>query len=48
VPDFEAGAMENVGAVFVRETLLLVDPDTITVADKNRFADVLRHELGHM
>ena len=26
VPDFEAGAMENAGAVFFRETLLLVDP----------------------
>ena len=26
VPDFEAGAMENAGAVFFRETLLLLDP----------------------
>jgi puromycin-sensitive aminopeptidase len=28
VPDFEAGAMENAGAVFFRETLLLLDPAT--------------------
>jgi puromycin-sensitive aminopeptidase len=30
VPDFEAGAMENAGAVFFREALLLVDPETAT------------------
>ncbi|MFM8411677.1 MAG: M1 family metallopeptidase, partial [Alphaproteobacteria bacterium] len=48
VPDFEAGAMENVGAVFFRETLLLVDPDTITVAEKKRVAEVIAHELAHM
>ena len=27
VPDFAAGAMENTGAIFYRETLLLADPD---------------------
>lgn len=48
VPDFEAGAMENAGAVFFRETLLLVDPDTITVAEKKRVAEVIAHELAHM
>ena len=48
VPDFEAGAMENVGAVFFRETLLLVDPESITVAEKKRIAEVIAHELAHM
>ena len=48
VPDFEAGAMENAGAVFFRETLLLVDPKTITVAEKKRVAEVIAHELAHM
>lgn len=48
VPDFEAGAMENAGAVFFRETLLLVDPHTITVAEKKRVAEVIAHELAHM
>jgi puromycin-sensitive aminopeptidase len=48
VPDFEAGAMENVGAVFFRETLLLVDPKTISLAEKKRVAEVIAHELAHM
>jgi puromycin-sensitive aminopeptidase len=48
VPDFEAGAMENAGAVFFRETLLLTDPKTVTVAEKKRVAEVVCHELAHM
>ncbi len=48
VPDFEAGAMENAGAIFFRETLLLADPDTITVAERKRIAEVVAHELAHM
>jgi puromycin-sensitive aminopeptidase len=48
VPDFEAGAMENAGAVTFRETLLLVDPSTITLAEKKRVAEVVAHELAHM
>lgn len=47
-PDFEAGAMENAGAVFFRETLLLVDPATVTLTEKKRVAEVLCHELAHM
>jgi puromycin-sensitive aminopeptidase len=48
VPDFEAGAMENAGAVFFRETLLLVDPQTATAQEKKRVAEVVCHELAHM
>jgi len=48
VPDFEAGAMENAGAVFFRETLLLVDPATVTLAERKRVAEVVCHELAHM
>ena len=48
VPDFEAGAMENAGAVFFRETLLLVDPATVTLAERKRVAEVIAHELAHM
>jgi puromycin-sensitive aminopeptidase len=48
VPDFEAGAMENAGAVFFRETLLLLDPETATLAEKKRAAEVICHELAHM
>ena len=48
VPDFEFGAMENAGAVFFRETLLLVDPETVTLAEKKRSAEVICHEIAHM
>jgi puromycin-sensitive aminopeptidase len=48
VPDFEAGAMENAGAVFFRETLLLVDEGTVTLQEKKRVAEVICHELAHM
>ncbi len=48
VPDFEAGAMENAGAVFFRETLLLVDPHLATAQEKKRVAEVICHELAHM
>ena len=48
VPDFEFGAMENAGAVFFRETLLLIDPTTVTLAEKKRAAEVICHELAHM
>ncbi len=48
VPDFEAGAMENAGAVFFRETLLLVDPATVTLQERKRVAEVICHELAHM
>ncbi|HEY8492641.1 MAG TPA: M1 family metallopeptidase [Myxococcota bacterium] len=48
VPDFEAGAMENAGAVFFRENLLLLDPKTATLAEQKRAAEVICHELAHM
>ncbi len=48
VPDFEFGAMENAGAVTFRESLLLVDPATITLAERKRVAEVIAHELAHM
>jgi puromycin-sensitive aminopeptidase len=48
VPDFEAGAMENAGAVFFRETLLLLDPKTVTIIERKRVAEVIAHELAHM
>ena len=48
VPDFEFGAMENAGAVTFRESLLLVDPKTITLGERKRVAEVIAHELAHM
>ncbi len=48
VPDFEFGAMENAGAVFFRETLLLLDPASATLGERKRAAEVICHELAHM
>jgi puromycin-sensitive aminopeptidase len=48
IPDFAAGAMENLGAITFRETALLVDPATATHAERERVADVVAHENAHM
>jgi puromycin-sensitive aminopeptidase len=48
IPDFAAGAMENLGAITFRETALLVDEATATHAEKERVADVVAHENAHM
>jgi aminopeptidase N/puromycin-sensitive aminopeptidase len=46
IPDFEAGAMENFGAITYRETDLLVDDDDGINAKKN-VASVVAHEMAH-
>ncbi len=46
VPDFAAGAMENVGAITFREELLLID-ETTPVQRKRAFKSVMAHELAH-
>jgi len=48
VPDFAFGAMENLGCVTFRETLLLADPDKSTQAELTRIVDVIAHEIAHM
>jgi aminopeptidase N/puromycin-sensitive aminopeptidase len=47
LPDFEAGAMENFGAITYRETDLLVDPKTASVDAKKYVAIVVAHEMAH-
>jgi alanyl aminopeptidase len=47
VPDFSAGAMENVGLITFREWLLLIDEDRATENQRRAFAYVLAHELAH-
>ncbi len=47
VPDFAAGAMENVGLITFREWLLLIDADRATEGQKRAFAYVMAHELAH-
>jgi puromycin-sensitive aminopeptidase len=48
LPDFAAGAMENLGCITFRENLLLVDPDRATQAERQLVVDVVAHELAHM
>jgi puromycin-sensitive aminopeptidase len=48
LPDFAAGAMENLGAITFREAVLLIDPDDSTQVEQQRVADVVAHELAHM
>ena len=48
IPDFAAGAMENLGAVTFRETALLVDEAAASHGELERVADVVAHEIAHM
>jgi puromycin-sensitive aminopeptidase len=48
LPDFAQGAMENLGCITYRETLLLTDPDTATQEEKLEVAETVAHELAHM
>lgn len=48
IPDFAFGAMENLGCITFRETLLLIDPESATQPELQRAADVIHHELAHM
>jgi puromycin-sensitive aminopeptidase len=48
IPDFAAGAMENLGAITFRETALLVDETAASHAELQRIADVVAHENAHM
>ena len=47
LPDFEAGAMENFGAITYRETDLLIDAKTASVGAKTNVALVIAHEMAH-
>ncbi len=48
IPDFAAGAMENLGCITFRDTALLVDKAEAARAELERVADVIAHELAHM
>ncbi len=47
IPDFEAGAMENFGAITFREVELLVDPATASPYNKIQVAVAITHEMAH-
>src|SRR6266571_4780396 len=48
IPDFAAGAMENLGAITFRENALLVDEAAASHSELERIADVVAHENAHM
>jgi len=48
IPDFEAGAMENPGAITYRTTLLAADQKTASMATFKAVFSVAAHELTHM
>jgi aminopeptidase N len=47
IPDFSAGAMENAGAITVRERELLADPERAAIGARKNIAGVLAHEIAH-
>ncbi len=47
IPDFEAGAMENFGAITYRETAMLIDPKTASIGSKKGVALTIAHEMAH-
>ena len=48
LPDFSAGAMENIGCITFREVLLLIDEKQGSVGLKKTIASVTSHEIAHM
>ncbi len=48
LPDFAFGAMENAGAVFFRDSVLLLDAAKASPAELRRSAETIAHELSHM
>ncbi|MFL6436287.1 MAG: M1 family metallopeptidase [Terriglobales bacterium] len=47
IPDFEAGAMENAGAITYRESVMLLDPKVASVNNYEEVASVVAHEMAH-
>src|SRR5246500_580189 len=48
LPDFSAGAMENVGCITFREAYLLTDEKEGSIDLKKNIASVTAHEIAHM
>ena len=47
IPDFEAGAMENAGAITFRETAIFYDPKTSVYDRQKGVASTIAHEIAH-
>ncbi|PSR32960.1 MAG: peptidase [Sulfobacillus benefaciens] len=48
IPDFEAGAMENLGCVTYREEALLVDKERSAPMEQMQVVSTIAHETAHM
>jgi puromycin-sensitive aminopeptidase len=48
IPDFMQGAMENLGCITYRMPDLLIDPAKASLAEMERVAHVVLHEIAHM
>jgi len=47
IPDFGPGAMENLGAITFKESVLLVDEKTASTHGRQVVAEVIAHEMAH-
>ena len=47
IPDFEAGAMENAGAITYRETAIFIDPSSSSYERQKGVAGTVAHEIAH-
>ncbi len=48
VPEFLWGAMENVGAITYRDSIVLLENDAVTFNQRKRLAGIIAHEMAHM
>jgi len=48
LPDFAAGAMENLGLITYRDSALLLDEQASSLTERGYVADVIAHEISHM
>ena len=47
IPDFAAGAMENVGLITYRDAYLIIDEEKASQAELQSSLDVIGHEIAH-
>ncbi|MGI9609400.1 MAG: M1 family metallopeptidase, partial [Acidimicrobiia bacterium] len=47
IPDFAAGAMENVGLITYRDAYLVIDKDKASQGELQNSLDVIGHEIAH-
>ena len=47
IPDFSAGAMENIGAITFREADMLIDDKNSSYDSRRTVANVIAHEMAH-